>query len=1048
MKEKKILSIERPDLLKEWDYEKNALICSPNAIGVNSHTKVWWKCPKGHSYEATIHHRNQGTACPFCANKRVLKGFNDLATLRPDIIKEWDYEKNDITPDEVLSGSNRKVWWKCPHDHSYDMPVSIKSRIGCKCPICNGKRVLKGYNDFASAHPELLREWNYEKNKISPDNVTEMSHKKVWWKCSDCGNEWEAPVARRSGGSGCPVCSIDIRTNKRKTASADESIAVLYPNLLSEWNYEKNTQRPESVYPASNTAVWWKCEKGHEWKATVSNRTGKNPTSCPFCANKKTLEGFNDLQTLYPEIAKEWDYSKNQLLPKDVVGGSNKKVWWICPKGHSYKEIIAARTSGKSNCPYCSGHRVLIGFNDLATVRPEIIKDWDYEKNKTITPFEVTEHSNKKVWWKCSKCGYEWQSTITTKTRSDSVCGVCSNRVVVTGMNDLATQHPELLSEWSSKNTIDPRRITSGSGKRVWWECSKCGCEWRSDVYNRVYNGSGCPDCAQRLQTSMPEQVIFQYIRKYYPNAVNRYKTDWLKHSEIDVFIPDINCGIEYDGARWHSDAKKDEKKSSLIKKHGIDLIRVREEKCPTLNNDDIVIKVEKYDQNIDSLKPVLRSVFATLNDKYRTNIKFNSNNDWDVFARDFVFDPIGVSLAEGNPELIKEWDYEKNGKLKPENVSLNSTRKVWWKCSKCGYSYSSQIHSRSAGTGCPACANKKVYRGYNDLATLYPDIAKEWDYSKNEKTPAEVVAHSSKKVWWKCTECGYEWETRIAERTSKRGTGCPACARQVVLKGKNDLEALYPVIAREWDFKKNSTLPCDHLAFSGRRVWWICPKGHSYDMSIQSRTCKKSNCPICAKKRVLIGFSDLKTLYPEIAKEWDYEKNGEVTPEKVFPKTNKRYWWICQQGHSYEASPNNRTSKNRGCPYCSGHRVMKGFNDLTKTNPELLEYWDYDKNTIAPEDVSSGSHKKVWWKCPECGYEWLAAPHKIVSETRCPVCMTRKTKHSKEVFCAETQHTFDSIQEAANSMGISTSSLSAHLNGRTKSCGGYHWVLVDKEKE
>ena len=138
MKEKKILSIERPDLLKEWDYEKNALICSPNTIGVNSHTKTWWICPKGHSYEATIHHRNQGTACPFCANKRVLTGFNDLATLRPDILKEWDYEKNDITPEEVLYGSNRKVWWKCPNGHSYRSNLNAHNK-GHGCPYCSGQ---------------------------------------------------------------------------------------------------------------------------------------------------------------------------------------------------------------------------------------------------------------------------------------------------------------------------------------------------------------------------------------------------------------------------------------------------------------------------------------------------------------------------------------------------------------------------------------------------------------------------------------------------------------------------------------------------------------------------------------------------------------------------------------------------------------------------------------------------------------------------------------------------------------------------------------------
>ena len=263
---------------------------------------------------------------------------------------------------------------------------------------------------------------------------------------------------------------------------------------------------------------------------------------------------------------------------------------------------------------------------------------------------------------------------VSTKTRVDSGCPLCSNHIIIAGKNDFASEHPDLMIEWSEKNTIDPTTIASRSGKKAWWKCSKCGYEWHSVIYNRVAHGTGCPECAQRLQTSMPEQVIYQYLKLYYPDVVNRYKAEWLKTSELDIYIPSLKCGIEYDGARWHQDNHRDEKKSALANRHGIALIRVREEKCPELENDDIVITAKKYDQNIDSLRPILEELFVVLNKQYGTELTFDSKGDWESFSREFIFEPLANTLAENRSDLLKEWDYGKNGNLKPEHVSVNSS--------------------------------------------------------------------------------------------------------------------------------------------------------------------------------------------------------------------------------------------------------------------------------------------------------------------------------------------------------------------------------------
>ncbi|MBP3296934.1 MAG: zinc-ribbon domain-containing protein, partial [Lachnospiraceae bacterium] len=134
-------------------------------------------------------------------------------------------------------------------------------------------------------------------------------------------------------------------------------LASQYPDLLKEWNYKKNNLigiEPNNITPMSGKKVWWICAERHEWEVSPGNRI-KYKTGCPYCSNHKTKTGYNDLETLFPAIANEWDYIKNaKLTPRSISGGSNKKVWWICPKGHSYESQINSRTKQGTGCPYCA----------------------------------------------------------------------------------------------------------------------------------------------------------------------------------------------------------------------------------------------------------------------------------------------------------------------------------------------------------------------------------------------------------------------------------------------------------------------------------------------------------------------------------------------------------------------------------------------------------------------------------------------------------------------------------------------------------------------
>ena len=133
-------------------------------------------------------------------------------------------------------------------------------------------------------------------------------------------------------------------------------------------------------------------------------------------------------------------------------------------------------------------------------------------------------------------------------------CPYCANKLVYRGYNDLATTHPELAAEWhpTKNENLTPQDITFGSGKKVWWQC-KNNHEWEASVDNRT-KGRGCPVCSSRRRTSFPEQAIYYYIKKAFPDAQNGYKEIFNQTSmELDIYIPTIKVGIEYDGRRYHS---------------------------------------------------------------------------------------------------------------------------------------------------------------------------------------------------------------------------------------------------------------------------------------------------------------------------------------------------------------------------------------------------------------------------------------------------------------------------------------------------------------
>ena len=303
------------------------------------------------------------------------------------------------------------------------------------------------------------------------------------------------------------------------------------------------------------------------------------------------LSATNNLSLTHPEIATQWHPFKNAITPKDVIAGSHKKAWWQCPSGHEWEAVIKDRK--RFGCPYCSGNKVCLS-NCLATVFPRVSSQWHPMKNGTLTPFNVTAKSNKKIWWICEKeKDHEWEAPINRRTNNLTGCPCCNGKTIVKS-NCLETKYPDIAKEWhhSKNGSLKPSMVTPSSHTKVWWICPN-GHEWKSIVKSRINMESGCPTCKQSHGEKLVEKILKKYnydysIQRKFKECKNKRKLPFdfavIKNNKIYL--------IEYQGRQHYSPAsfgsktinaqdvfellqKKDKIKRDFCKKNKIPLLAI-----------------------------------------------------------------------------------------------------------------------------------------------------------------------------------------------------------------------------------------------------------------------------------------------------------------------------------------------------------------------------------------------------------------------------------------------------------------------------------------
>jgi len=765
-----------------------------------------------------------------------------------------------------------------------------------------------------------------------------------------------------------------------------KNLQIENPELAEEWHSTKNGKlTPIDVAANSHKKVWWLCKQGHEWEAQIRSRN--QGSGCPYCANQLVGED-NCLETINPQLAKEWHPTKNgNLTPKDIVTNSSKKVWWICKQGHEWKAQVDSRNRG-NGCPYCA-NKMACNDNNLQTLAPVLAKEWHSTKNGDLLPENVVINSGKKVWWLCDK-EHEWQATVHNRNGKKTGCPYCAGKAVCED-NCLQTINPKLSEEWHPimNKGLTPKDVTPKSGKKVWWICSKKH-EWQARISSRS-EGNGCPYCAGQIVTEenclqncnpelakewhpnkngnlIPENVtanthkkvwwicskghewqariysrnagtgcpychsqssklelrIYTEIKYLFDTVELRKKVDGF---ECDIFIAKLNVAIEVDGEYWHRNRQKaDQKKWNHFQNKGITFLRLREKGLTAPNENDI--SFSSKDDEFSLLSKMLKRI---------------------------------VEIKEVQEDIKQKiYHYLLNSKL----------------CNDSEYKQLLIIlPSPLPGFSLEECNVK---------------LAREWHPTKNGNlTPRDVFSSDSKKMWWLCDK-GHEWQARVNNRSSKNSC-CPYCTGRKVC-GDNSLQILNPNLAKEWHPTKNGNLTSNDVTTgSDKKVWWICDKGHEWQTSICNRNRNNgTKCPYCAGQKV--SFDNcLQTLKPELAKEWHPSKNGVLTPKDVTPGSNKKVWWICEKKHEWQATISNRNLRRR-CPYCFG-KVAHEENCLQKSHPELAKEWHPIKNgDRTPENVTKWSKKKVWWLCKK-NHEW---ENSVANRTRtpnnqCPYCSGKR---------------------------------------------------------
>lgn len=386
----------------------------------------------------------------------------------------------------------------------------------------------------------------------------------------------------------------------------------------------------------SSKKALWVCEKfGAEYAKPISVKIQK-PESCSVCTGSTVFSGYNDLKTLYPNLASEWDYEKNDISPEQVKYSTGKKFYWKCSNGHKWETRVSHRTSSGSGCPQCQKENKA----DLQRIRSMEKYGIVSEGNDEMARYYVGDsekvparNSHKPCKWKCDS-GHSWEQP----PRAFNGCPYCLKRRTLSGevinsQKETISAIPEMSKLYHEDNKLKADEVSSSSAKKSLWKCSENHI-WEAYPYaikkSLAKGNKCCPYCVN--QVSSQEKRIREVVKKALPNAEIRYNDrKVIAPYELDIYIPSLSIAIEYNGLYWHSESRTNYDKHyhynkwKMCDKRGIQLITVWEDDWA--EKESIITKTIKHKLKNSSQDRVYARKTVVQEINSRTAEKFCNDN-------------------------------------------------------------------------------------------------------------------------------------------------------------------------------------------------------------------------------------------------------------------------------------------------------------------------------------------------------------------------------------------------------------------------------------
>ena len=541
-----------PEVDKWWDYEANSPY-RPEQFTKGSQFQAHFICPDCgmHLYagihsllksdeNGELHIRHKGN----CLKYRSIESDNNLVKQYPQIKEWWDYEENGkALPEEFTIYSGKRMHFICPTcgaksyrriTDAFAIEANSGEPILFNCPYCRNKKALSGKNSLLDTDPELAKEWS-NSNNLKASEVLPTSSSRAKWVCPTCHGEYSAIIRdRKVDDNACPYCRND------KLLPGYNSLQDKKPELAKEWS-TRNTLKADTVLFTSSSRVKWVCPTCHkEYSAIIRDRK-LGDDSCPYCRQRRLLREHTSLWAVNPALAKEWS-TKNPKKADEVLSSSCNSVLWICPTCHGeYSAIIRDRKVGDDACPYCRNIKVLVGYNSLQDIKPELACEWSPHNDKKAN--EVLPTSSSRVKWVCPTCRGEYYAAIRDRKVGDDACPYCKNDKVLPGFNSLQYKNPELAEEWSANNELKANEVLPTSSSRVKWVCPTCRGEYYAAIRDRKVGDDACPYCKN-------DKVLPGYnsLKVRQPELVER---EWCYPENILIGVYPDQILESYPGQAW-----------------------------------------------------------------------------------------------------------------------------------------------------------------------------------------------------------------------------------------------------------------------------------------------------------------------------------------------------------------------------------------------------------------------------------------------------------------------------------------------------------------